>query len=137
MNNDLRIKHLELIQTIISRMANNSFLIKGWTITISLAGFGLFANSNKTIFLFLILFSTIIFWILDAYYLRQERLFRKLYEEASIIKNSRKNSSRILNMSVDKFNHRVSNLLKVAISFPTFFIYISILLITLVFYLKK
>lgn len=137
MSNNVRIKHLELIQAVIGRMANNSFLIKGWTITISLAGFGLFANSNKTMFLFLVLFSTIIFWILDAYYLREERLFRKLYEETSIIKNDQKNSSRILNMNVDKYNHRISNLLTVVISFPTFLIYISILFVTFVFYLKK
>ena len=137
MSNNVRIKHLELIQAVIGRMANNSFLIKGWTITISLAGFGLFANSNKTMFLFLVLFSTIIFWILDAYYLREERLFRKLYEETSIITNDQKNSSRILNMNVDKYNHRISNLLTVVISFPTFLIYISILFVTFVFYLKK
>ena len=27
-----RVKHLELIQAIVTRMAGNSFLIKGWTV---------------------------------------------------------------------------------------------------------
>jgi len=39
-----KIKHLEFIQTIINRMAANSFLIKGWAITLVAA---LFALSSK------------------------------------------------------------------------------------------
>ena len=30
---DNKIKHLEMIEAIIERMANNSFLLKGWAIT--------------------------------------------------------------------------------------------------------
>lgn len=29
-----KMKHLELIQEVIKRMANNSFLLKGWTVTL-------------------------------------------------------------------------------------------------------
>jgi hypothetical protein len=29
-----KIKHLEMIQAVISRLANNSFLLKGWSITL-------------------------------------------------------------------------------------------------------
>jgi hypothetical protein len=32
-----KIKHLEFVQTIIGRMAQNSFLLKGWLMTLALA----------------------------------------------------------------------------------------------------
>ena len=72
-------KHLEFIQAIIARMAGNSFLLKGWTVTIAAALFALAANDARAVFAMLAFFPALWFWGLDAYYLRQERLFRKLY----------------------------------------------------------
>ena len=31
---DRKMKHLEMIQGVISRMANNSFMLKGWAVTL-------------------------------------------------------------------------------------------------------
>ena len=78
---DQTIKHLELIQSSISRLAQNSFAIKSIAITVvvaALAFIGL-SKGNST-HLFMSLVPAITFWGLDAYYLRQERLFRRLYE---------------------------------------------------------
>ena len=61
-------------------MASNSFLIKGWCITLVSAIFALSAKDANTAFISIAFFPVIIFWILDAYFLRQERLFRKLYD---------------------------------------------------------
>jgi hypothetical protein len=73
------IKHLEFIQNIITRMANNSFLLKGWTVTLVAALFALAAQNANLDFVYLAFFPIVAFWVLDAYYLRQERLFRSLY----------------------------------------------------------
>jgi len=129
-NNTEKLKYLEMIQTIISRMANNSFLIKGWTITLSLAGFSLFASKHENIYLFLIIFSTIIFWILDGYYLRQEKLFRYLYESSASDVNYHK---KLNNLSLDtsKNKEKVENIFLCMFSFPTSLIYLLILFITL------
>ena len=55
---DEKIKHLEFIQSIISRMANNSFIIKGWSITVLTAIF-LLANIGTNInFVFVALIPT-------------------------------------------------------------------------------
>lgn len=81
MTSDDKIKHLEFIQTIIARMANNSFLIKGWSVTIAAAFFALAARDSDQIFSVLAIFPIFVFWYLDAYYLRQERLFRQLYNK--------------------------------------------------------
>ncbi len=78
---DNQIKHLEMVQGVINRVANNSFLLKGWTITIAAALFALYANSGNRDFLILALFPSLAFWGLDAYYLRLERCFRELHED--------------------------------------------------------
>ncbi len=73
--------HLEMLQGIINRMAGNSFLIKGWTITLVAALFALAQKESNPTFMYLAYFPALIFWALDAYYLWQERLFRKLYDK--------------------------------------------------------
>jgi hypothetical protein len=74
-------KHLEFIQNVITRMANNSFLLKGWTVTIVAALFALAAQNSNSKFVILAFFPVVAFWILDAFYLWQERLFRALYND--------------------------------------------------------
>ena len=78
---DSKLKHLEFIQAAINRMANNSFLLKGWTVT--LVG-GLLALSFKEIdhrYLYISLLVLTVFWLLDGYYLSRERNFIKLYDD--------------------------------------------------------
>jgi len=76
---DLR-HHLKMIQDVVSRMAQNSFLLKGWTITLIAALFALAAAQQDRTVVALGLVPTFGFWVLDAFYLRQERLFRLLYD---------------------------------------------------------
>jgi len=73
-------KHIELIQGVINRMAGNSFLLKGWTVTLVAGLFALAASGGRWTYAALGLLPSISFWWLDAYYLRQERLFRKLHD---------------------------------------------------------
>ncbi len=74
-----KLKHLEMIQAIITRMNSNSFMLKGWAVTL-VAGVFALASKESNEFYFLIAFiPSIIFWGLDAYYLLQERLYRSLY----------------------------------------------------------
>ncbi len=73
-------KHLEFIQAVINRMASNSFLFKGWSITI-IAGIAAFAAKDSNSALIMVpIVSTLLFWSIDAYYLMLERSFRNLYE---------------------------------------------------------
>ena len=75
-------KHLEFIQNAINRMAGNLFFLRGWTITLIT---GLFALSAAKGFyngyILLAYFLLFIFWILDGYFLAQERRFRCLYDD--------------------------------------------------------
>ncbi|HCG77097.1 MAG: hypothetical protein COZ37_07395 [bacterium (Candidatus Ratteibacteria) CG_4_10_14_3_um_filter_41_18] len=72
-------KHLEFIQGVINRMAGNLFFLRGWTITLIAALFALFVKDANHNYIFVVYFPAIIFWILDGYFLSQERLFRALY----------------------------------------------------------
>lgn len=81
MSDENKIKHLEFLQNIITRMNTNSFQLKGWAVAIVSALFALSAGTSKEIFVLIALFPTILFWFLDAYYLQIERKFRKLYND--------------------------------------------------------
>ena len=73
-------KHLEFIQAVINRMAGNSFLLKGWAVTLVAALFALSAKDTNHAYIPIAYFPTITFWILDGYFISQERLFRSLYD---------------------------------------------------------
>ena len=73
-------KHLELIQNVITRMAGNLFFLRGWSITLIAALFALFIKEPDRRYIFVVYFPVVIFWILDGYFLSQERLFRALYD---------------------------------------------------------
>lgn len=81
---EAKLKHLEFIQTVIARLATNSFLFKGWAITVA-AGISAFAAVNSKQGLFAIaLISTVMFWALDGYYLWLEHCFRRLYQQVAL-----------------------------------------------------
>ncbi len=80
--------HLEFLQLAINRMASNSFIIKGWNITLIVGLFALTLKDLSSSYLYLAILPALAFWGLDAYYLRQERLFRELYN--SVRKTKRK-----------------------------------------------
>jgi hypothetical protein len=81
---EAKLQHLQSIQAVIARMATNSFLFKGWSITIA-SGLAAFAAvESRTALLVLVLVSTALFWGLDGYYLWLERCFIKLYNKVTL-----------------------------------------------------
>lgn len=74
------VKHLEMIQQVIQRMASNSFLIKGWSLTVSAAFDGAAAKTSDWRVALVGLAAAAAFGVLDAYYLRLERMFRNLFD---------------------------------------------------------
>jgi hypothetical protein len=72
--------HLQMLQAVITRMSTDSFLLKGWSVLLVSALFALAAGGSQKLFVYLAYFPGVAFWLLDAYYLRQERLFRRLYD---------------------------------------------------------
>ncbi|RKU09541.1 hypothetical protein C6501_15225 [Candidatus Poribacteria bacterium] len=75
-----KLKHLELIQNVINRLANSSFYLKGWTVIFVAAVLGFATKDSKPMYASLAAIPTLFFWGLDGFYLNQERLFRRLYD---------------------------------------------------------
>lgn len=62
-------------------MAGNLFFLRGWTITIIGTLLVVFSKSNNSEYIISFLgILILIFWILDGYFLSQERLFKDLYD---------------------------------------------------------
>jgi len=123
-----KIKHLEFIQTIINRMAANSFLIKGWAITLVAALFALSskdANKNYIIISFL---PVIIFWILDAYFLSRERAFRCLYDKVRNLDENKIDFS----LDISQFKERKNNWFWSMFSHTILFFYTSLIVVMLI-----
>ncbi len=77
------IKHLEMTQAVINRLGSNSFQLKGWSMTIIVAATVLIARQTlqNPYIVLVILIPIVGFWILDGYFLWQERLFRQVYND--------------------------------------------------------
>jgi len=97
-------KHLEFIQGAINRMAGNLFFLRGWTITLIAALLALLVKGSNPDYALIIYFLVIIFWILDGYFLSQERLFRDLYNHVRTL--DEKNIDFSMNTSEYKKNWR-------------------------------
>ena len=85
MSKEAKLKHLELIQGVINRLATNSFKLKGWCVTL-VVGVLLFTssiNGEKLTLLYLSFIPIISLWLLDGYFLWQECIFRKIYDYVS------------------------------------------------------
>ncbi len=80
---DQVIKHLEITQGVINRLANNSLMVRNWSMTILAAAILFISREiNNTNFLILCFLIPVLgFWILDGYFLWQERLFRGVYND--------------------------------------------------------
>ncbi len=87
MTDDEKLKYLEIIQGVIGRLANNSFSLKGWAVTLVAAVFALAAKDADKGYFAIALIPTICFWGLDSFYLRQERLFRRLYDWVRLLQS--------------------------------------------------
>lgn len=92
-------KEIDLLQACITRMANNSFEIKKWTVGLIAVLSGLIkANSSLKEYVCLFLLIVVVFWGLDAYFLHIERRYRKKYNEV-IWNRTHDNMEKVFNLS--------------------------------------
>jgi hypothetical protein len=99
-------KEMDLIQNCINRMAQNSFFLKGWTISLVAVVIALGRDYNFKSLCLLLMLPTICFWYLDAYFLRIERMYRKLYEW--VIANRHKTDEYLYDLNHKRFKKEVS-----------------------------
>ena len=83
---DIALEHLKIILATVNRLGRNSFRAKSWSLALIVAAIILIViqgvhNANFILLLMLPVFG---FWILDGYFLWQERLFRNVYDETRV-----------------------------------------------------
>lgn len=118
-----KMKHLEMIQAIITRMAQNSFMIKGWALTLVVAMFA-FVPKTACLFIPIVIVPILIFAFLDAYYLQLERRYRKLYD---IVRDKAEDAIDFDLKITKECKNYSSNFLKCLFSRSIFLYYVPIL----------
>lgn len=73
--------YLEILQGIIARMASNSANAKSWCVALVSAIIVIIADKCRPEYVWISCVPIILFFVLDAYYLGLERLFRGVYNE--------------------------------------------------------
>jgi len=129
---EAKIRHLEMVQGIITRMATNSFLLKGWAVTLVAGIFMLAIKDSNPLYFLITLIPTILFWFLDSYYLQLERKYRILYNK---IRLEKPDLTFVLSVpkscQEDKTNYRQSLLSKTEMGFYVPFA-ILVLIVTII-----
>jgi hypothetical protein len=95
-------KHMEMIQNIIQRLANNSFLLKGWTVSLVVAIFSFGDITLERSYLGIVYVPILVFWFLDSYYLQMERKYISLYNYV------RKMKKVDFDLSIKNVNYKVT-----------------------------
>lgn len=125
-SNEEKIKYLEIIQGVINRMANNSFMLKGWAVTL-VTGIFILSDTEADKLFFIVAYLPIdVFWCLDSYYLCQERLFRKLYN--SVCEKSNKN----IDFSLKPSKCNLKEYLKCVVSITELCFYLPLALVCVI-----
>jgi hypothetical protein len=122
------LKEIEIIQDIIKRMAFNSFMIKGWAITLVVVTLLLKGNKYQVWIAFIPL---LVFWFLDAYFLWQERLYRKLYDW--VINNRLKTEEYLFDMNAYRFKDKVQSKFRIMFSITLGWFYGSIAILIVIY----
>lgn len=106
-------KEIDLIQSCINRMAHNSFLIKGWTITIVAVVLALAEKlTDSTYLCFVVLIPIISFWYLDAFFLQTEKMYRKMYEWV-LDARKKEDDSYLYDLNLHRFKEHVDSRFKI------------------------
>jgi len=125
------LKEIDIIQDIIKRMAFNSFMIKGWAITLVVVTLLLKGTEKYQVWLAFI--PLIVFWFLDAYFLWQERMYRKLYEW--VINNRLKTEEYLFDMNAYRFKNEVQSIPRIMFSITLGWFYGSIATLVIIYVL--
>ncbi len=123
------LKEIEIIQAIIKRMAFNSFMIKGWAITLVVVTLLLRGTEKYKVWLAFI--PLLVFWFLDAYFLWQERMYRKLYDW--VINNRLKTEDHLFDLNAYRFKGEVQPKLRIMFSTTLGWFYGSIVVLVLIY----
>ena len=125
---EFMLKEIDVIQGIIKRMAFNSFVIKGWAITLVVVTL-LLKGANYQVYIAFI--PLLVFWFLDSYFLQQERLYRELYKW--VIHNRLNTEEYLFDMDTYRFKDEVQSRFRIMFSITLGWFYGSIAILIVIY----
>lgn len=123
-HSEISIAHMSMIQGIITRLETNAFTLKALAMTLATAVLA-FSGSVKNpswVYPLAGCFPVLIFWIMDAKYLRLGRLFRHLFNAVRLGEVIEP-----FNMNIQPYFDREQSVLRIAFSWSVFWFYFSII----------
>lgn len=105
MSKENLLEELNLIQNVIERQASNSFRIKAWTVTLVVVAL-LFRSNDFQLFAAAV--PLLVFWALDAYFLKQERQYRELYDW--VRENRHDTDEHLFDLNASRFKNEVDGI---------------------------
>ena len=128
------LEHLKLIQSVITRMANNSAQMKTWTVSLVTAVIAFSGLSDDPHWLVPLagLIAVFAFWRMDSKYLHLERCYIELYDAVLGMRGVRK-----FDLKYEKFKNNVDSVWKIMLSWSAsgFYMFLSIVLTVLMFFI--
>jgi len=134
----IRIAHLAMLQGVIARMGSNSFTLKALAATFGSAAIAVMASAQKPSphYAVAAVVPIVIFWLMDAQYLRYERSYRKLFERVR-----RGEEVEAYDLNAEPFMSETGHVLKLAVTGSVAWFYVAILIslgaVGLIIYLDR
>lgn len=123
------IEEFDFIQRVIERQANNSFKIKGWTVTLVVVALIFRSADIQLIAAYIPLIG---FWGLDSYYLTQEKRYRALFDW---VRNHREDTNdRYFDLDASDFKEEVPGVVRTMFT-PTLLIFYGAIGLLLAIYI--
>lgn len=121
----IRIAHLTMLQGVISRMGANSFTLKALAATFGSAAVAVMATVEQPSPYYAVaaIVPMLIFWLMDAQYLRLERAYRNLYDHVR-----RGEEIEAYSLNAVPFMSETASTLRLAVSWSVSWFYLAILL---------
>lgn len=127
---ELRVKQLEMLQSLISRTSSHGAAAKNYCVTLVTALCGFSVSLHRPVIAAISLIPILIFWITDAQHLRTERRFRALY---SIIR--KQDWSTVPNFEIDVKDSPAVNFKSVATSWSVIIFYVPMMVCAIFIFL--
>ncbi len=136
-HNETTIAHMAMIQGVVTRLETNCFTLKALAMTLAVAVLAFLGSVQKPNWVYPLAgcFPVIVFWIMDAQYLRLGRLFRRLYNG---VRSGELDEP--FSMNFKAYEKDEQSMLRVAFSWSILWFYLSILaafaVVSVIFFTK-
>lgn len=125
--------YLNILQGIINRMATSSANCKTWCVSLVSAILVVIADKNKPNYAWIALIPIVLFFLLDSYYLGQERSFRDIYNKfISDLHSGNVETDRLFVLKPPKGMNVVNLLFSSSLSFSVYPFYLTLVLTVII-----